>query len=83
MNNRAVVKHFVSGGKKGQSNSMYIAGNKLIGYGWAVYARRDKKGGRYYITLYDGWYGYSQTTSTHLNIIRPYADKTSKAKPKL
>ena len=83
MDNRKLVKHFVGGGKKGQSNSMYIAGNKLIGYGWAVYAKRNKRNNRWFITLYDGWYKYSPTTSKHLNIIRQYADKTLKTKPKL
>ena len=84
MNNREIVKKFAAGAKKGHSNSMAIvqlpnSTTALIGYGWAIYAKRRGK----QIIVYDGWRGYSTTTSHHMGLIRPYATKISKASPRL
>lgn len=82
LSNEQLVERFVRGFRKGESNRMEIRqdGNEtiIVGYGHAIYARRKPNGN---IILYDGWYGYSPTTSRHLNLIRPYADVVNKKKP--
>lgn len=51
---------------KTRENVQYVptanGGGRIIGYGWAVYAVRSGSGK---VTIYDGWYGYSATTSKH------------------
>lgn len=37
----------------------------MIGYGWAIYGKKNLKTGK--VTYYEGWYGYSPTTSKHLS----------------
>lgn len=58
----------------GKSNRMAIesAGDWtfLWGYGHALYAARQDGGPLY---IYDGWYGYSATTSKHLNALKSAA----------
>jgi hypothetical protein len=53
----------------GKSNSMEIVNTPkntlLVGYGWAVYGKRDKATGE--VTFYKGWDGYSRTTSKQLS----------------
>jgi hypothetical protein len=82
LSNLDLVERFARGFERGASNRMEIKrdGNEtiIVGYGHAVYARRKPNGT---IILYDGWYGYSPTTSTHLNMIRPYAEVVNKRKP--
>mgnify|MGYP000500529564 CR=1 FL=1 len=73
--NGELVKRFVRGGSDGKCNRMAIEDGPdhwtfLWGYGHALYAAR-KHGGPLYI--YDGWYGYSQTTSSHLNRLKSAA----------
>ncbi len=47
-----------------------VTHTQLIGYGWAVYA--ENKEGE--LTVYEGWQGYSRTTSKHLSLLRQFAD---------
>ena len=42
-------------------------GGMVLDYGWAVLAKRTPKT----ITIYNGWRGYSATTSKHLSQIYP------------
>ena len=37
----------------------------LVDFGWAVLAKRNKRTGK--VTFYEGWKGYSRTTSKHIN----------------
>jgi len=43
------------------------SGGYVIDYGWAILAKRTPKT----ITIYNGWWGYSRTTSKHLSQIHP------------
>lgn len=67
--NSGVGDAFFRGRPSGHSLHMKIVerGNEtlLVGYNWAVYAARDKVTGR--TTAYDGWRGYSMTTSKQLS----------------
>lgn len=84
LSNQELVERFARGFGQGASNRMEIKkdGNEtvIVGYGHAIYARRKPNGS---IILYDGWYGYSPTTSRQLNLIRPYADVVNKKKPEM
>lgn len=73
--NKGLVEHFVDGGTSGKCNRMAIEEGDdgwtyLWGYGHALYAAR-KAGGPLFI--YNGWYGYSSTTSKHLNALKSAA----------
>lgn len=81
--NRDLVNRFANGKKSGQSSNMKIVkmpdgSTVLEGYDWAAYAWRKNNGS---ITVYNGWYGYSQSTSKHLNLVKPKADKVSQNDP--
>ena len=60
---------FKEGATKGQASRTTIVEGKnktyLVDYGWAILAERDKKTGR--ITAYEGWRGYSPSTSKHIS----------------
>jgi len=76
--NNDLVKNFLSGrhntAHERNSNRMTIKNREnhtiIEGYGHALYAL--KTGGT--VILFDDWYGYSRTTSTHLNLIRRKAN---------
>lgn len=69
MSNDSLIKSFVRGDTSGKSNRMAIEETDnwtlLWGYGWALYAARRKDDETLFV--YDGWNGYSSTTSTHMN----------------
>lgn len=60
-----LAREFQNGRTSGQASNVSIRETDdetlLVGYGWAVYAARDKETGE--ITYYKGWYGYSTSTS--------------------
>ena len=55
-----------SGGTGGNIKTIK-SGNDLllVGYDWAIYGKKNLKTGK--VTYYEGWYGYSPTTSKHLS----------------
>lgn len=70
--NDQLIRRFVSGETSGKCNRMAIEDGPdgwtfLWGYGHALYAAR-KDGGPLFV--YDGWYGRSRTTSSHLNALK-------------
>lgn len=89
--NREIVSRFLHGRRSGQSSNMGIedlrdrkysgvssSGTILVDYGWACLAHRTP-GGK--ITLFDDWYGYSVTTSSHINLIKPGHDRVRSGMP--
>lgn len=78
LTNKNLIGRFVKGMESGKCNRMAIEHVEesrygegwtfLWGYGWALYAARRKSDGA--IWIYDGWYGHSQTTSTHMNELK-------------
>lgn len=54
-------------------------GTVLIDYGWAILGHRTRKGRK--ITAFNGWSGYSNTTSTHLNKLKRIANNISDKQP--
>ena len=52
------------GGKRANTSSIKQPDGSvwLVDYNWAVYAVRKSNG---HVTIYDGWHGYSATTSKH------------------
>lgn len=76
--NNDLIRNFLTGrhstAAERNSNRMKIKEREnhtiIEGYGNALYA--VKTGGT--VILFDDWYGYSQTTSTHLNLIRRRAE---------
>jgi len=44
------------------------SGGIVVDFGWAVLAKRTPKT----ITIYNGWRGYSPTTTKHISQIYPY-----------
>lgn len=78
-----LVRRFARGATTGTASNMEIrelddGTTQIIGYSWAVYSERDERGE---ITLFDGWRGYSVSTTQQLGKIRPVADHVSDAKP--
>lgn len=77
-----VIRNFIHGDSESASNlmSLPLAGGRaaLVGYGWAVYAIRDSDGD---VIRYDGWMGYSDTTSKHMNLLDGYVDFESDKRP--
>lgn len=75
--NRQLIKNLLTGRHNNftdkKANSMMIREKDgytiLEGYGHALYGL--KKGGT--VILFDDWYGYSSTTSSHLNRLRGMA----------
>jgi hypothetical protein len=71
MNQRKLGDQFYYGDTEGKASNVQIEDfpdlglTALIGYGHAVYATRDQKTG--YTVYYEGWYGYSATTSCQLS----------------
>jgi hypothetical protein len=61
---------FVRGETSGEASNVriihfpYLGKTALVGYGHAVYATRDDDTG--HITYFEGWYGYSPSTSCQL-----------------
>ena len=70
--NESLVRRFVDGETSGKCNRMAIAEFEgwtlLWGYGHALYAARRQDDGLMFV--YYGWYGRSETTSTHLNKLK-------------
>lgn len=83
--NKDLIRHFVRGGSDGQANRMAIQETDdfdlLWGYGWALYAARRKSDGAVFV--YQGWSGFSNTTTTHIRCLvrKAKKHKSSKAKP--
>lgn len=69
LTNANLIRRFVDGETSGKCNRMAISEFEgwtlLWGYGHALYAARRQDDGLMFV--YKGWYGRSQTTSTHLN----------------
>lgn len=78
------VSKFITGASGSASNlmSIEIDGGRtlLVGYGWAVYAIRDSDGD---VIRYNGWKGYSNTTSRHLNLLDGFVDFESDEAPEV
>jgi hypothetical protein len=78
------IGNFVHGKADAASNlmSLTIHGSRtlLVGYGWAVYAIKDSDGD---VIRYNGWKGYSNTTSRHLNLLDGFVDFESDKKPQV
>ena len=70
MKNIDLIKSFHAGATKGRTEKLKIVDNQLIHYDWAVLAERIEDG--LYI-IYDGWTGYSATTSKIMYYIRANA----------
>lgn len=72
MRNDELIKRFIRGETTGTASRMEIRemgdGTALVGYGWALYAYRSPSGE---IQLYNGWDGYSSTTTKHLRYFKP------------
>lgn len=81
--NEDLIRRFVRGGEDGEANNMAISEcdgwTLLWGYGHALYAARRKDDELLFV--YNGWHGYSQTTSTHMGKLRATA-KTAYGKPR-
>lgn len=77
LSNDSLIRRFVEGGDSGKCNRMAISREGdwtlLWGFGHALYAARKDEGPLF---VYEGWYGRSQTTSTHLNNLKGKARKT-------
>lgn len=73
--NSDLLNRFLSGKTTGRCNRMAIEEHGdwtfLWGYGHALYAARHQEDGMLFV--YDGWNGYSPTTSTHLNALKSKA----------
>jgi len=74
--NEKLIKRFVRGAENGKSNRMAIEAldngwTLLWGYGWALYGARSPNEVVY---IYMGWYGYSNTTSAHMNKLKDCAE---------
>jgi len=80
LTNRQLVINFTKGHQTGKSNNMEILDDKIIGYGHAIYADFSNKNG---ITAFAGWYGHSQSTTKHINLIIDYSNTISSLKPEL
>jgi len=84
MRNRELVERFVKGERDIRANSLSVISidtfTLLVGYGHAVYAKRDVLGN---ITVYDEWRTYSNTSARHLGLIRPYANMIIKRRANL
>jgi hypothetical protein len=69
--NDDVIRRFVQGKESGKANRMAIEERDgwtfLWGYGHAMYGARSPDGTLY---VYYGWYGRSNTTSTHMNKLK-------------
>jgi hypothetical protein len=69
--NDDLIQRFVRGRESGKANRMAIAEFEgwtlLWGYGHALYGARSPDGTMY---VYYGWYGRSNTTSTHMNKVK-------------
>lgn len=76
LSNSNLIRRFVDGETSGKCNRMAIAEFEgwtlLWGYGHALYAARRQDDGL--LVVYDGWNGYSQTTSTHMNALTGKAE---------
>jgi len=71
ISNSNLVSRFYNGDTSGKANRMEIeecddGATVLWGYGWAVYAFRTPNGK---VFKFNGWDGYSATTTKHMNLI--------------
>jgi len=70
-NNVSIGRAFFRGERGGHTSNQNIKivdtphETLLVGYGWAVYGARDKASGE--VTFYQGWKGYSRSTSKQLS----------------
>jgi hypothetical protein len=64
-------KRFFDGETSGRASNVELVDDDdrtlLVGYGWAIYAERDKETGK--TTYHHGWYGYSVSTSCQLSAL--------------
>lgn len=70
MYNHTELGHrFFRGESSGRSSNVILVETEdeilVVGYGWAVYAARDKETDE--TTYYSGWYGYTQSTSQQIS----------------
>lgn len=73
MKNAELIRRFTAGDGHGSASRMEITqgfdgSTFLWDYGWALLAHRDPSGD---ITVYDGWLGYSSTTTKHVRFFKP------------
>lgn len=84
MKNKELVDKFVKGEQVGRTNNLSIIHidtfTLLVGYGYAVYAKRSVFGD---ITVYDDWRTYSNASARHLGLIRPRAGLIVQRRAKL
>lgn len=71
--NEDLLYDFAISGAVGRASRMEVTSDDdgsafLWGYGWALYAYRCPQGR---ITVYDGWEGYSSTTTKHIRHFNP------------
>jgi len=84
MKNRELIEKFVEGEQDIRTGNLSVVHidtfTLLVGYGHAVYAKRDVLGT---IIVYDGWRTYSNTSARHLGVVRPHANLLSKGRMNL
>jgi hypothetical protein len=71
-NQSEVGRRFRNGKTSGKASNVEIKNyddfTALVGYGWAVYAVRNKQTGD--VIYFSGWDGYSQSTTCQLNKLK-------------
>lgn len=76
--NDLLVESFIRGQRRGESHSMEVqqiaAGVTVLKSYDAIIAMRDRFKSRYII--FDGWKGYSHTTSSHINLLMDKVTET-------
>lgn len=70
--NEELIADFATRGATGKSARMEVTRSEdgtafLWGYGWALYACRPLQGP---IHVYEGWAGYSSTTTKHIRLFK-------------
>lgn len=81
LSNADLARRFRDGKTSGSSSNMEIRtleineefrGMIVVDYSWAVLAHRTPKGEKK--TLFSDWYGYSTSTSAHINELDPHCN---------
>lgn len=72
MSQRELGRAFQNGATEGKASNVQLMDlddvTAVVGYGWAIYAYRDKETGT--ITAHRGWHGYSPSTSSQMTRMR-------------
>lgn len=83
MSQDKLVRRFAAGDDHGTASNMQIrpadGGTELVGYGWARYAFRTDDGT---VTIYEGWNGYSISTTQQMTKVRRVADEADDSQPR-